>query len=270
MSWMVGVLVLLNVLVFGWGTTRPTLEMPDNEVGGASLLLVSEVKRLGESNAEKTTTRPKPVSERVAVAKVSDGREPVSRQRSLPSLLPVARGGSTLKAPSVLPGVTKGLRFSDTPCRTLGPFPTRDEAEIVARQMAETHLAASQRRTTQSDLSGYWVLMPPRQTDEEASDMLMALNRRGFDDAWLFQTGTLARAISLGLYSRVSNAKRRAEQVRAAGFDVWVKPQQRDLIAYWLDYRLERGHRLKSALLSRARRLARGVREYPRRCIGEN
>ena len=270
MSWMVGLLALLNVLVFGWGITRPTLNMHDSEIGGASLLLVSEVKRLGESNVERIAARPKQDSERMVATTVSDGRAPASQRASPPLLPSVATGSPISKTPSILPGVSPGLHFADTPCRTLGPFSTRDEAGAVARQMAETHLAASQRRTTQSDLSGYWVLMPPRKTDDEASDMLMALNRQGFDDAWLFQKGELARAISLGLYSRVSNAKRRAEQVRAAGFDVWVKPQQRDLVMYWLDYRLERGRRLAPALLSRARRLARQVREYPRRCIGGN
>ncbi len=264
MKWLVGFLALLNVLVFGWGVTKPTQDPDDSEVGGASLLLVSEVKRLAEPDLERVAAQAKSISGEVIASAASRGRTPIP----LPVTAPLSPSeDSTSKAPSIAPGNTKGLHFADTSCRTLGPFSTRDEAEAFARQMAEMHLAASQRKTVQSDLSGYWVLMPPRETDEEASDMLMALNRRGFDDAWLFQNGELARAISLGLYSRVSNAKRRAEQVRAAGFDVWVKPQQRDLVAYWLDYRLERGGHLAPTLLSRARRLARGVREYPRRCV---
>ncbi len=262
MKWLVGVLLLLNLLVLAWGVTRPSPGLREIERGGATLVLLAEARPA--LAPLPSVPRQSPVaakSQPPRLARVERPRVTTDKGRR-PRVFSVGRNRA------VIPQESQGLLFSDTPCRTLGPFPERSAAQRVARQLAELHIAATLRDVTGADVAGYWVLMPPREDPVQAREMLAKLSAAGFDDAWLFKEGDMANAISLGLYSREDNARRRAEQVRDAGFDAWVKPQQQEFVLYWLDYRLDDHGRLPGRVRRLVRGEASGVREFPRRCVG--
>ncbi len=261
MKWVLGGLLLANLLVLGWGLSRPAPDLKKVDHEAATLLLLAE-------------THPASVAAELPVREGKKSRQmlmPRTRPPATSTLQPKSRKRVvTVLAPRVgMPAESRGLRFTDTACRTLGPFRTKDLAEQVAEQLASIQVAASLRRITTTDLGGFWVLMSALPDQRQAREILAKLNRAGFENAWLFRDGDLVNAISLGLYSREENARRRAQQVRAAGFDAWVKPQQQQYERYWLDYRLEPGRHLPPRALALARRTAMGVREYPRHCPGD-
>jgi cell division septation protein DedD len=73
--------------------------------------------------------------------------------------------------------------------------------------------------------NGFYVLIPAAASRAEALATADRLKRKGFKDSWVFASGPLKHAISLGMFSRRENAGRRLKALRAKGFEAQIYPR---------------------------------------------
>lgn len=77
--------------------------------------------------------------------------------------------------------------------------------------------------------SGYFVLIPTFPDREQALEVVRQLKEKGIQDSWVFVSGPLRNAISLGMFSREENAKRRQRAIAAKGFIAEIQPRQSEV-----------------------------------------
>ena len=121
-------------------------------------------------------------------------------------------------------------------CRLLGPFPEKQDAENIADGLAAYRLASKITKSTSVEVSGYWAILPAQATVKESNELVKKLKENGLVDVRRFVTGELENAISLGLFSTETNAKRRARSVEKLGFVAVVQPKSDEKNLFWLEY----------------------------------
>jgi len=211
LRWLISILLLLNLGLFAWGYMQ---SVPRSEERAAPEPSSSPgVLLLSERD------RPQPVSETTAISKPD-----------LPPQVPaVVRGGKRLQ------------------CRRLGPFEEQPTAAAAAELLStagyETHL---ERRVERSK-SGYWVLIPRR--EEDLDFVIVNLELAGIQDFWRFETGDLAGAISLGLYSDTKQAQQRQRELREKGFNAEIRSRQVKRPGYWLETSYRQGDQSAKEIL---------------------
>ncbi len=119
-------------------------------------------------------------------------------------------------------------------CYRVGPLANDDADQLIAT-LADTAELLSDRVESTRVSVGYYVLIPPLGSIAEGNEKLKALKDAGVSDTWLFRQGEYRFAISLGLFSSESNAKRRAAKVAAKGFDVEVRERNAVRDRRWLE-----------------------------------
>ncbi|OHE83115.1 MAG: hypothetical protein A2190_02105 [Lysobacterales bacterium RIFOXYA1_FULL_69_10] len=82
---------------------------------------------------------------------------------------------------------------------------------------------------------GWRVLIPPRDTMDEAQALVRRIDEAGIDDYLVMREGADARAIALGRYGSEATARRRVEAMADAGFDDAVAQPLGDAAQVWLD-----------------------------------
>jgi len=122
-------------------------------------------------------------------------------------------------------------------CYTLGPFPKREDAETIRQLLQLSASATNVRREAQEQHIGYWVVIPPLETESEAIAKVRALKAAGITDVWRFTRGSLANAISLGLFAREKLARTHSENISSKGFATDVRPRYAERSTYWIDAR---------------------------------
>ena len=133
------------------------------------------------------------------------------------------------EAPAGAPAAAAGPPVAARQCFSLGPFEDT-LAATRAREGIEADVQVRLRREPIDSGQGWRVLIPPRDTMDEAQ----ALVRR-IDDYLVMREGADARAIALGRYGSEATARRRVEAMADAGFDDAVAQPLGDAAQVWLD-----------------------------------
>lgn len=123
-------------------------------------------------------------------------------------------------------------------CRTLGPFQQREQAKALVAALAEDIVAVNTREETESNVTGYMVLVPPEEAGVAANELTRKLKERSVDDQVLLAAGPYSGQISVGLYSGQRSAERRRKEVAALGFPAYVRPRVNEAQRIWLDIEL--------------------------------
>ena len=246
-NWLVLILVLINLGVFAWGIQREQ-QRSEPAPGGHSeiprLVLVEEQQAL---QAEATSVSPDPaLTEPLNNSQTQKAAadEPVRPQKAV-SLLPGEGVGSKTEASrtaapvseeggveTVIPTLAPAIH-----CYTLGPFPRRDDAEVVIELLRPSARAADIRREVDEQEIGYWVVIPPLENESAAIAKVRDLKAAGITDVWRFNRGRLANAISLGLFARENLAQAHRENISRKGFAAEVRPRIGEKSTYWIDAR---------------------------------
>lgn len=129
-------------------------------------------------------------------------------------------------------------------CRLMGPFPEKSDAVDIASGLVAYRLTAKVIKTTEAKTSSYWAILPAPATVKEANQLVQKLKDKGLKDVRRFVTGELENAISLGLFSSETNAKKRARSVEKLGFLAIVKPKVDEKDQFWLEYMQSPGLKL--------------------------
>ncbi len=281
MRWLVGILLLANLVIFLWGYSRtPTPQItraPAPDV--PNLQLLREVSpttdgQLASAGGDGGTTRaialaaaPLPESPRPTHQPPPEVQPAKQPERPLRPTAPGPRIEKATAAEAVaatespetarevvppLPPTTVEKAPRPAPlllqCGRLGPFSTREAADEARAGLEGLGGEADVVKSEIRQPAGYWVLIPPLPDREAGKITVEKLKAAGISDIWLLAKGSMRNAISLGQFGSESNARRRAETVRAAGFEVEVRQKTRRVPRYWLDFKAPGDVALLSAL----------------------
>jgi hypothetical protein len=132
-------------------------------------------------------------------------------------------------------------------CARIGPLVPAD-ADALIDQMSPRLRLESDVSEMHEQVNGYYVLIPALPSRAAGRQKLKELAEAGFDDTWLFRSGSLRNAISLGLFRREASARRHAERVARKGFTTEVKQNLSVRERRWLLIRDTGGDRLGAEL----------------------
>lgn len=120
-------------------------------------------------------------------------------------------------------------------CMALGPFASL-QALRGARVRLASSLARSRSRQEQSQQSrGWWVYLPAQASRAKALAQAQRLAAAHIDDYFVVSSGDQPNTISLGLFRDPSNARKRRDEVVAAGFPAQLTERVETVPEYWLD-----------------------------------
>ena len=173
-----------------------------------------------------------------ASAAVAEAGAPIADASTTPSSSTSTQESSTapaVKAPSAL-------------CYSLGPFGDRASADAMIAAFEQRNVKAALRQIQQTQVTGYWIYLPPYPSIAAATAATRELGAKGLHDYYVVATAPNVNAISLGLFRERSGAERRLEQVRKMGFQPKLQVRTSDKLLYWLDYRDPGDGTISSAL----------------------
>lgn len=222
-KWIVGLLLLANLAIFGWMRWGSTLTVDADAVKAQAALNQDKIKLLemlpasaaspgsGPASAPAITLPPAPLPAAV----------PVSAPGVTPTLPPVPAAAAS-SAPATVPVVkAKKILPKLSNCAEWGEFSGGD---LVRAQQALALLKLgddlSQRIVEKKH--GYWVYVPPMKKRVEVEKKIAQLKERGVKDYFVVQEeGKWLNAISLGVFKTKEAAQKylavlRAKEVRTA------------------------------------------------------
>jgi len=239
MRWAIGILLLANLAFALWQGVQPPpggsqVALPEPDVGNLRLLSERELPRPGTAPAAAAAIPAEPQvlalpqpgapeppeaeASRLDVASPEPVAEsPVEPQRP-PEAAAVAVPAPAQPAPAPVP---------ETVCWDVGQFADQEQAEAAQARLPIGISLLDIVESEVEQISGYYVLIPAAATHAEAKATVARLKENGISDTWLFTGGSLKYAISLGLFSKQSNASRYAERLRKKGFAVVVQEKIR-------------------------------------------
>jgi cell division protein FtsN len=121
-------------------------------------------------------------------------------------------------------------------CMRIGPLSKREEADKLSLNLFALGLLPELHSEISNEQEGYWALVPPQKNRATAVSIVRQLREAGVTDLWRFTSGSLAHAISLGLFRNERRAEIRKRQIEKKGFDVEVRPRYHQKTRYWLGF----------------------------------
>jgi hypothetical protein len=120
-------------------------------------------------------------------------------------------------------------------CMALGPFATQEDLRIArnALGLEIQRSRARQEQTTQT--RGWWVHLPPSPNHAAALAQARALGARNIQDYFVVGSGDNQNTVSLGLFKDPANARKRRDEINAAGFQAQMSERTETVPEYWLD-----------------------------------
>lgn len=120
-------------------------------------------------------------------------------------------------------------------CMTLGPFDTPQDLRS-ARQALDGRVARMRARQEQATQpSAWWVYLPAAASRAKALEQARQLAAHDINDYFVVGSGDQANTVSLGLFRDPANARKRLDQVVAAGFPARMSERSENVPEYWLD-----------------------------------
>jgi hypothetical protein len=120
-------------------------------------------------------------------------------------------------------------------CMALGPFATQEDLRIARNALGGQvqRMRARQEQTTQT--RGWWVHLPPSPNHAAALAQARQLGARNIQDYFVVSAGDNQNTVSLGLFKDPANARKRRDEIVAAGFQVQMNERTETVPEYWLD-----------------------------------
>lgn len=113
-------------------------------------------------------------------------------------------------------------------CWQIGPLDSPAVARALAAALPPGMALVETRQITEPVPTGYYVLIPVQPDRPTALRLERKLKAAGIEDSWVFTSGPLRNAISLGLFTQERNATRRLALVESKGFQPELRTRYRD------------------------------------------
>lgn len=124
-------------------------------------------------------------------------------------------------------------------CGAFGPLERGSRARSILSKLLQADIKASLRSETRKKTIGYWVIIPPLESQAAAIKTVKELRAQGVKDIRRFFRGDQKNGISLGVFSKPGNAEKRQQELVEKGQPAEVQPRYIDAPLYWVDYRAE-------------------------------
>ena len=143
--------------------------------------------------------------------------------------VPSAAAASGAAAPSASPNA---LSYA---CMALGPFATQEDLRI-ARNALESEVQRTRARQEQTmESKGWWVHLPPSASRAAALAQALQLGGHNIQDYFVISAGDNENTVSLGVFKDPANARKRRDEIVAAGFPAQLSERTETVPEYWLD-----------------------------------
>jgi hypothetical protein len=160
--------------------------------------------------------------------------DPGVAELRLLSELPQPGPAATAAAPAT-PAVATPSRNLSYSCLALGPFATPQDLRNARQALSAQSTRMRSRQEQASQTSGWWVYLPAAGNRAQALAVARRLAARNIDDYFVVSSGDQPNTISLGLFKDPANARKRRDEVVAAGFPARMNERSESVPEYWLD-----------------------------------
>jgi hypothetical protein len=120
-------------------------------------------------------------------------------------------------------------------CIALGPFATQADMRNMRSTLSSQAARMRQRQEQTTQTTGWWVYLPGGGSRDKALELGRRLTAANVGEYFIVGSGDQPNTISLGLFKDPANARRRREQVVAAGFPAQMTERTESVPEYWLD-----------------------------------
>ncbi|MEJ2590989.1 MAG: SPOR domain-containing protein [Candidatus Thiodiazotropha sp.] len=239
MKWLFSILLIANVGIFVW--SYPQQRQVEGESNAAEE--IGELRLVGEpqsapvkvaANETDDTEPPQQLRDTDKPAQVDTQTDSTADMKPQQDAMPAAANKPAEEEKS--PPDAVAATPPKPQCESIGVFEKRAQAETLSVQLRALGLKPDIAAETSNEQAGFWVLIPPQPTRDQAIEIAHQLEAAGVEDLWRFTSGALAHAISLGLFRDEERAIARKGQIAALGFNPVVRPRYRESTKYWLRY----------------------------------
>ncbi|MDY1546770.1 SPOR domain-containing protein [Luteibacter sahnii] len=217
-------LIALNIAVAAWlllGDTGTHAVDPVDK-GVPALKLLAELPA-------HATTAPAPAASAPAVAPSASASAKVA---AVTPATP-ARPAST---PTPPPAPTPPPPQRSYRCLAVGPFASQVDLRAARTALASRTVRARQRQEQTTESHGWRVYLPSQASRDQAVAQARRLEAKGIKDYFVVGAqGDLPNSVSLGLFHDPANARKRRDEVVAAGFPARMSERTETVPVWWLD-----------------------------------
>ena len=153
----------------------------------------------------------------------------------LPGPGPAATAAIPAAATAAIPAAVAPPRNLSYSCLALGPFATPQDLRNARQALSAQATRMRSRQEQASQTSGWWVYLPAAGSRAQALAVARQLAARNIDDYFVVSSGDQPNTISLGLFKDPANARKRRDEVTAAGFPARMSERSESVPEYWLD-----------------------------------
>ena len=151
--------------------------------------------------------------------------------------------GDPSPAPDTPAGQVAGASHNYS-CTTLGPFDTPQDLRDARQALGSRVVRMRSRQEQTGQPSAWWVHLPAAATRAQALEQARLLGARNIADYFVVGSGDQANTVSLGLFRDQANARKRVNEVVAAGFPARMSERSENVPEYWLDLMIADGSHL--------------------------
>lgn len=126
------------------------------------------------------------------------------------------------------------LVLEELVCHEIGPFGDAEMLQAGTAEVAALADHAESFRIGKKIPRGYVILYPAAETFEQSLDNYQRLKKQGYSDLWLFRKTAWRGAVSMGIYSNETRAKRIAQRLIDKGMNVRIKPTYKSVQQHFL------------------------------------
>ncbi|QAU22851.1 SPOR domain-containing protein [Dyella sp. M7H15-1] len=120
-------------------------------------------------------------------------------------------------------------------CMALGPFATQEDLRIARNALGSQVQRMRTRQEQATQTKGWWVHLPPSPNHAMALARARQLGAHNIQDYFVVGSGDNQNTVSLGLFKDPANARKRRDDIDAAGFQVQMSERTETVLEYWLD-----------------------------------
>ncbi|QWT18765.1 SPOR domain-containing protein [Bacillus sp. NP157] len=230
-------LIALNIAVAAWlllgESGTHAVEATDKGVPQLKLLAELPASATAAVATTTSTAKPAPASSTPVAAASSPAAKPVTLTPKAPAPEPPKIAAATTPAvPTTAPTSPK----RSYKCLAVGPFANQVDLRTTRTAMAAHTVRSRQRQDQTSESRGWRVFLPSQPTREQALAQARRLEAKGIKDYFVVTAqGELQNSVALGLFHDPANARKRRDEVIAAGFPARMSERTETTPVWWLD-----------------------------------
>jgi len=120
-------------------------------------------------------------------------------------------------------------------CFSVGPFARKSAARAAQKRLNKWNIK-TKNRVQKASVEGFWVIIPPLKSRLAAKRQIKKIRELGIRDYFLVATGSQKNAISLGVFSKSSSARRRLAEMKRKSVEATISAVDLPKRSYWLDW----------------------------------